>query len=79
MSLVTKRNMPLVNTGRRRPSRYWNAEGRNGAFEDYEGTIHCVKVPNALLVLRRNGKPVVSGSLITAMRGAGAMCSTSIA
>jgi intein/homing endonuclease len=63
VSLVTKRNMPLVNTGRRRPGRYWNAESRNDAFEDYEGTIHCVKVPNALLVLRRNGKPVVSGSL----------------
>jgi thymidylate synthase (FAD) len=28
----------------------------------YEGGIHCVKVPNGLLFVRRNGKPVVSGN-----------------
>jgi thymidylate synthase ThyX len=64
VSILTKRLTPLVNTGRtlQAPSRYWNEEGYNDAIEDYHGRIHCVKVPNGLLLVRRNGKPVVSGN-----------------
>ncbi len=62
VSLLSKRSHPLVNTGRTRPSRYWNAEGYNDQMEQYSGQIHCVKVPNGLLWVRRNGKPVVSGN-----------------
>ncbi len=64
VSLLTRRLTPLVNHNRRgpAPSRYWNDEGYNDGFEHYEGRIHCVKVPNGLLFVRRNGKPVVSGN-----------------
>lgn len=30
--------------------------------DNYKGTIHCCSVPNTLLVVRRNGKTVVSGN-----------------
>jgi len=40
--------------------------GRDGeqcdSFVDYDGDIHCVKVPNGLLFVRRNGKPCVSSN-----------------
>lgn len=62
VSLLKKRSMPLVNSGRSRPSRYWNTEGHHDRMEHYSGRIHCVKVPNGLLWVRRNGKPVVSGN-----------------
>ncbi|ROO88246.1 thymidylate synthase Thy1 [Actinocorallia herbida] len=62
VSLLTKRLTPLVNTGRKVPSRYWNEDGYNDRIEQYTGQIHCVKVPNGLLWVRRNGKPVVSGN-----------------
>jgi len=62
VSLLKKRSMPLVNSGRSRPGRYWNTEGRHDRMEHYSGRIHCVKVPNGLLWVRRNGKPVVSGN-----------------
>lgn len=62
VSLLTKRLTPLVNSGRHRPSRYWNDEGYHDRIEHYSGRIHCVKVPNGLLWVRRNGKPVVSGN-----------------
>lgn len=29
---------------------------------DYKGTIHCVEVPNGIIYVRRNGKPVWSGN-----------------
>jgi thymidylate synthase ThyX len=52
VSLVKTRTHPLVN--------------HNGAKSDswvpYKGKVYCVKVPNGLLVVRRNGKPVVSGN-----------------
>jgi hypothetical protein len=52
VSLVKTRTHPLVN--------------HNGASSDswthYEGKVYCVKVPNGLLFVRRNGKPVVSGN-----------------
>jgi len=52
VSLVKTRRYPLVNQGRRSHDR----------IVDYRGTVHCVKVPNGLLFVRRNGKPVVSGN-----------------
>jgi thymidylate synthase ThyX len=52
VSLVKTRTTPLVN--------------HNGAnsdrWEHYSGKVYCVKVPNGLLFVRRNGKPVVSGN-----------------
>ncbi len=52
VSLVKTRTHPLVN--------------HNGAESDswqrYTGKVYCVKVPNGLLFVRRNGKPVVSGN-----------------
>jgi thymidylate synthase ThyX len=63
VSLLTRRLTPLVNHGRHAaPSRYLNATGYNDGFEHYEGRVHCVKVPNGLLFVRRNGKPVVSAN-----------------
>jgi thymidylate synthase ThyX len=44
------------------PNRWHNESGNNDAMVHYEGGIHCVKVPNGLLFVRRNGKPVVSGN-----------------
>jgi len=38
-------------------------EGVDGkSFVPYDGFVYCVTVPNSLLVVRRNGKPVVSGN-----------------
>ena len=31
-------------------------------WEDYEGYVYCAEVPNSTLILRRNGKVVVSGN-----------------
>jgi thymidylate synthase ThyX len=63
VSILTRRLTPLVNHGRHTaPSRYLNAAGYNDGFEPYQGRVHCVKVPNGLLFVRRNGKPVVSAN-----------------
>jgi thymidylate synthase ThyX len=64
VSILTRRLTPLVNHNRAdgTPSRYWNEEGYNDKIEQYNGRIHCVKVPNGLLFVRRNGKPIVSGN-----------------
>jgi thymidylate synthase ThyX len=62
VSILTRRLTPLVNHGRRVMSRYRNEEGYHDNIEHYQGRIHCVKVPNGLLFVRRNGKPVVSGN-----------------
>jgi thymidylate synthase ThyX len=62
VSLISRRLTPLVNTGRGQKSRYWNPDGYNDGIEKYHGRVHCVKVPNGLLFVRRNGKPVVSGN-----------------
>ena len=62
VSLLTRRLTPLVNHGRSVASRYWDEDGYHDGFEHYEGRIHCVKVPNGLLFVRRNGKPVISGN-----------------
>ena len=63
VSLLTRRLTPLVNHGRTAaPSRYHNAAGYNDGFERYRGRVHCVQVPNGLLFVRRNGKPVVSSN-----------------
>ncbi|TDC62656.1 hypothetical protein E1200_24935 [Actinomadura sp. GC306] len=60
VSLVTRRNKPLVNHGRSMPSRYWNEDGYHDGFEAYSGGIHAASVPYGLLLVRRNGKVVVS-------------------
>jgi thymidylate synthase ThyX len=52
VSLVKTRTHPLVNHGGR----------RHDSWEAYAGKVYCVKVPNGLLIVRRNGKPVVSGN-----------------
>ena len=62
VSIVTRRTTPLVNHNRAEKSRYLTADGYNDAIEHYEGRIHCVKVSNGLLFVRRSGKPVVSGN-----------------
>jgi len=53
VSLVKIRTHPLVNHGAARPHDSW---------QPYKGKVYCVKVPNGLLFVRRNGKPVVSGN-----------------
>lgn len=52
VSLVKTRTHPLVN----------HNGAKNDSWEHYKGKVYCVKVPNGLLVVRRNGKPVVSGN-----------------
>jgi thymidylate synthase ThyX len=52
VSLVKTRTHPLVN----------HNGAKNDAWEHYRGNVYCVKVPNGLLFVRRNGKPVVSGN-----------------
>jgi thymidylate synthase ThyX len=52
VSLIKSRTHPLVNHGGR----------RHDSWQAYSGKIYCVKVPNGLLIVRRNGKPVVSGN-----------------
>ncbi len=52
VSIARTRTHPLVNH---------NGASSDG-WERYKGKIYCVKVPNGLLLVRRNGKPVVSGN-----------------
>jgi thymidylate synthase ThyX len=52
VSLVKTRTHPLVN----------NMGAKSDGWEHYRGNVYCVKVPNGLLFVRRNGKPVVSGN-----------------
>ncbi|MEW2359406.1 hypothetical protein [Spirillospora sp. NPDC029432] len=62
VSLVARRNRPLVNHGRHQPSRYWNAEGFHDGLEGYRGSVHSAVIDDALLLVRRGGKPVVVGA-----------------
>ena len=39
-----------------------NDDGYQDSMVNYSGRVYCVKVPNGLLFVRRNGKPVVSGN-----------------
>ena len=52
VSIVRTRTHPLVN----------HNGARNDSWQTYTGKVYCVKVPNGLLFVRRNGKPVVSGN-----------------
>jgi thymidylate synthase ThyX len=52
VSLVKTRIHPLVN----------HNGAKNDSWVPYKGKVYCVKVPNGLLIVRRNGKPVVSGN-----------------
>lgn len=55
VSLVKTRTRPLVNHNR-------GGGPPHDGWEWYRGTVHCVRVPNGLLWVRRNGKPCVSGN-----------------
>jgi hypothetical protein len=52
VSLVKTRTHPLVN----------HNGASNDSWQPYRGKVYCVKVPNGLLFVRRNGKPAVSGN-----------------
>jgi thymidylate synthase ThyX len=52
VSLVKTGTHPLVN----------HNGAKNDSWERYRGKVYCAKVPNGLLFVRRNGKPVVSGN-----------------
>ncbi|HEV7528136.1 MAG TPA: FAD-dependent thymidylate synthase [Solirubrobacteraceae bacterium] len=52
VSLLKTRTHPLVN----------HNAAKSDSWESYKGKVYCVKVPNGLLFVRRNGKPVVSGN-----------------
>ncbi len=52
VSFCGKRNEPLVNH---------NGKSHD-SWEDYDGMIYCVTVPNGTLYVRRNGRPVWSGN-----------------
>ncbi len=62
VSIVARRLRPLVNHNRHEPGRFKDQAGNNDALIHYEGQVHCVKVPNGLLFVRRHGLPVVSGN-----------------
>jgi thymidylate synthase ThyX len=62
VSILTGRLTPLVNHNRHSPDRFRNEDGYHDGLVSYEGRVHCVKVPNGLLFVRRNGVPVVSGN-----------------
>jgi thymidylate synthase ThyX len=63
VSILTKRLTPLVNHNRHfAPHQYLNEDGYNDGIEFYDGKVHCVQVPNGLLFVRRDGKPVVSAN-----------------
>jgi Thymidylate synthase complementing protein/LAGLIDADG-like domain len=62
VSILKRRLTPLVNHNRHVLDRYKDELGHNDAMVHYEGRVHCVKVPNGLLFVRRNGVPVVSGN-----------------
>jgi len=52
VSLVKTRTHPLVN----------HNGAKSDSWQHYTGKVFCAKVPNGLLLVRRNGKPVVSGN-----------------
>ena len=49
--VMSRMRRPVVNQGRQQTS-----------FEDYSGTIHCAHTRTGILVVRRNGKIVLSGN-----------------
>lgn len=65
VSLLTESRLePHVNHNRTRQvaNRWQNDAGDNDQMTDWSGDIHCATVPNGLLLVRRNGKPVVCGN-----------------
>ena len=58
------RLQPHVNNNRTAPhhNRTLDEDGYQDSMVHYSGRVYCVKVPNGLLFVRRNGKPVVSGN-----------------
>lgn len=51
VTILTRQNVPLVNHGK-----------KQDRLVDYNGMTYCVKVPNGLLYVRRNGKAVWCGN-----------------
>jgi len=51
ISTITQKNRPAV-----------NKKQKSDSWIDYSGSIHCVTVPNHIIYVRRNGKPVWSGN-----------------
>lgn len=45
----------------------------SGTWTAYDGMVHCATVPNGLLIVRRNGKVVVSGNSIKGSGPAGSV------
>ena len=43
-------------------SSYSPIEAKNIKRVNYNGLVHCVTVPNGLVIVRRNGKPCISGN-----------------
>jgi hypothetical protein len=63
VSILKRRFTPPVNHNRPvGPGRLRGGDSHHDGFVAYEGQVHCVKVPNGLLFVRRNGLPVVSGN-----------------
>lgn len=58
VSILLSQNVPLVN----------HNGARNDSWEDYNGIVYCVEVPNGLLYVRRNGMPVWAGNSHEAVR-----------
>jgi len=55
VSVIKNKNTPQINKRK-------NQGKPNDRLIDYDGTIHCVTVPNHVIYVRRNGKPVWSGN-----------------
>ena len=51
VSIIKKKNNPMVNRHKREDN-----------WTEYEGKIYCVTVPNHIIYVRRNGKPIWSGN-----------------
>jgi len=72
--LTLPENLKPCYTVRLRTSK---SQQMKGTKISYEGTIHCVQVPNGILYTRRNGYPLWSGnSLIQDLRQSGLMVRT---
>lgn len=57
MSVVRRCLKPEVN-------KWTGSEGKTYWVEDWEGDVFCAEVPNNVLYVRRNGKPVWSGNSV---------------
>lgn len=73
MSLGPRCSAPWVN---------WSKETKANQVEewvDYDGMVYCCTVPNTLLVVRRNGVPVISGNSVPGRMNPGQILETAAA